>query len=609
MPVLAVENGGENKACNCFDGNSQYVCSVMGVMPELDPGEQSPKPCIGNPPSQFSWTDNGGDWTTPAKYQGNCGSCWDFAAVSVLESIINIREGVSRLNPDLSEQYVMSCLPASGGCRGGDPYLAFKYIMSTSSEGNYRNGIVLESCFPYEANDDVPCSAKCNDWESKLIPISDYGYWLPDGSENDRDRIKTQVMNDGPVATFMEATEEFMEWGLYNHSSEDYYGYPGPTYGINHCIAIVGWKDDPNIGNGGYWIAKNSWGTYWAHNGFFNIEYGSLNIDNYRIVWVDYDADSTDWAPVAEAGKTYHGSVGEEITFDGSDSCDAEGNIESWHWDFGDGSSSEGEKVTHSYDNRGIYTVSLNVTDEIGKQGTDRAVAFVDMWMEGDKWTYDIGEINIQMGDGTDSSLHANIGDLKITVEEGEFTLGCRGRVKGDFDVSSMPPLDFTGNLLFVIVQGVIDMDRDFGIEGIDITVRGVATVRFETAPIPLPVPFKVEINVAFDSPFYLIDFPLYTGKEWDTPPSSVAIEGAASALFGMIKMPIQYEIELGALNGKCIGTEIVNVEAGNYEAYEISYLDMIKIYFSPDTANIIKISGSYEENSIYGELKSTNYE
>ncbi|MCD6572495.1 MAG: hypothetical protein J7K95_00160 [Thermoplasmata archaeon] len=114
---------------------------------------------IASLPPSFSWLDGG--WVTPARFQGNCGSCWDFAAVGALEAIIKIREGMTSLNPDLSEQYILSCLPNAGSCKGGSPYLAYYYIKSTSPEGNYHNGIVTEDCFPYEANDWVPCSHKC----------------------------------------------------------------------------------------------------------------------------------------------------------------------------------------------------------------------------------------------------------------------------------------------------------------------------------------------------------------------------------------------------------------------------------------------------------------
>ena len=148
----------------------------------------------------------------------------------------------------------------SGSCRGGSPYLAFKYIKSSSADGNYHNGIIPESCFPYEANDAVPCSWKCEDWEEMLVPIADYGTWIPESSA-DRDRIKTEIMEEGPLVTYMDATDDFMQWGIYHHDPSDYYPYPGRAGNINHCVVLVGWKDDPSITNGGYWIVKNSWGA------------------------------------------------------------------------------------------------------------------------------------------------------------------------------------------------------------------------------------------------------------------------------------------------------------------------------------------------------------
>lgn len=55
--------------------------------------------------------------------------------------------------------------------------------------------------------------------------------------------------------------------------------------------------------------------------------------------------------------------IGQEITFNASNSTDSDGNIISYGWDFGDGSNSSGEIVTHTYFNTGDYTVTLTITD------------------------------------------------------------------------------------------------------------------------------------------------------------------------------------------------------------------------------------------------------
>lgn len=53
----------------------------------------------------------------------------------------------------------------------------------------------------------------------------------------------------------------------------------------------------------------------------------------------------------------------EIVQFDATGSRDPDGRIDSFEWDFGDGSSATGESVTHSYDTDGLFTVGLTVTD------------------------------------------------------------------------------------------------------------------------------------------------------------------------------------------------------------------------------------------------------
>lgn len=56
----------------------------------------------------------------------------------------------------------------------------------------------------------------------------------------------------------------------------------------------------------------------------------------------------------------------EEITFDGSGSRDRDGEIVSYSWEMGDGSTATGESVTHRYTSGGVYNVKLTVEDDQG---------------------------------------------------------------------------------------------------------------------------------------------------------------------------------------------------------------------------------------------------
>ena len=58
-----------------------------------------------------------------------------------------------------------------------------------------------------------------------------------------------------------------------------------------------------------------------------------------------------------------------EPTFDASASSSPDGAIVSYEWDFGDGESDTGVIVTHTYEDKGIYEVTLSITDSNGQIG------------------------------------------------------------------------------------------------------------------------------------------------------------------------------------------------------------------------------------------------
>ena len=54
------------------------------------------------------------------------------------------------------------------------------------------------------------------------------------------------------------------------------------------------------------------------------------------------------------------------VTFSGAGSYDPDGTIVSYVWTFGDGTTSSGIAVTHTYTNSGNFTAKLTVTDNVG---------------------------------------------------------------------------------------------------------------------------------------------------------------------------------------------------------------------------------------------------
>ncbi len=207
-------------------------------------------------PNHWDWRDVGGaNYVTPIRDQGNtCGSCWDFAATGITESGVLIYHDKPGRDYDLSEQHILSCSGA-GDCDGGYVEYTLDYYISDGSPD--------EPCFPYEADDTLPCSDTCSDWASRAQRINGWSY-VTDYGDNDTDTIKAAVY-EYPVAAGMDVYYDFYYYssGIYEYT---YGSRQGP-----HAVVIVGWDDDQE-----YWIAKNSWDTTWGENGFFRIKWGEV---------------------------------------------------------------------------------------------------------------------------------------------------------------------------------------------------------------------------------------------------------------------------------------------------------------------------------------------
>ena len=110
---------------------------------------------------------------------------------------------------------------------------------------------------------------------------------------------------------------------------------------------------------------------------FFNTEQFAMAGDAPDKTYIPYPQNlhkllqTTTISPIANAGNDFETKVGEAVRFDGTKSVDEDGNIVSYHWDFGDGKTSIDPKPLHQYTSAGVYKVTLMVTDDKGSKGED----------------------------------------------------------------------------------------------------------------------------------------------------------------------------------------------------------------------------------------------
>jgi PKD repeat protein len=98
----------------------------------------------------------------------------------------------------------------------------------------------------------------------------------------------------------------------------------------------------------------------------------------YPILTVSYIDASTNQPPVAVlTADTLSGTAPLTVNFSSAGSSDPDGTIVSYHWDFGDQTTSNEANPSHIFTTAGSYTVILTVTDNDGSSAQDSDVVVV----------------------------------------------------------------------------------------------------------------------------------------------------------------------------------------------------------------------------------------
>jgi PKD repeat protein len=160
--------------------------------------------------------------------------------------------------------------------------------------------------------------------------------------------------NNKPVAAFTESPEPV-------YATETVTFDASESYDSDGAIVSYSW----NFGDGTAATGKTVTHVY--------VDYGSYGVE-LTVTDNDGATDSTTAAktilnnsPVASFTQASDEVIiGEEDSFNASESYDVDGTIVSYSWNFGDGTTATGVTAVHAYTNSGVCTVTLTVTDDNG---------------------------------------------------------------------------------------------------------------------------------------------------------------------------------------------------------------------------------------------------
>lgn len=195
----------------------------------------------------YSWYS----YTTDIKDQGQCGSCWAFAGVAVVETLNKAYGGSIR---QMSDQEIVDCNSSGSECEGGWYTTVWDYVKSS-------NRLAYKSSYDYAG---VKGSCRSGSTTNAL----QYSLNSYDGSGGTTEAdLVSDLYTYGPVAIAVRCSTNFYSYssGVFN---EDV------AYSVDHAVVAIGYASN-------YFLVRNSWGTSWGVSGHIYLGRGLSSYNTY----------------------------------------------------------------------------------------------------------------------------------------------------------------------------------------------------------------------------------------------------------------------------------------------------------------------------------------
>merc|ERR1712194_50442 len=225
-------------------------------------------------PKNHNWSNfNGQNFVTIMRNQHipqYCGSCWAHSTTSVISDRISIMRKAAFPEINLSPQVLLDYDYEDNGCHGGDFMSAFKFIK--------ESGVTEENCSQYRAKgheqSDANIQPRCRDCigDKCFVPKKYNKYTIDEYGPIPSDEVAmmSEIYQRGPISCGVNAGPlEDVEYGFKDVFKSDIQG------GVNHAISLTGYGVKDGVK---YWILRNSWGEYFADEGYIKIERGKNTI-------------------------------------------------------------------------------------------------------------------------------------------------------------------------------------------------------------------------------------------------------------------------------------------------------------------------------------------